>query len=355
MQTHTTQGRALAIAAGCAFTAGGLTILLGDAMLRPAEWTTYHVLTVLTVFGTVAAGHLMADAARAKQMPAVAGFLALFLAGTALVVYQSVGRQAEVTDTKANTAEARNETIATKRAEITTARQRLADADKMVELETRKGGCGRNCQDWKQRATEVRSHVKTLEVEIAALGAPAPVAPKAEKMAAIAALFGANEAKARAALTLIEPFLWTLFFEIGSIVSLGFAFRHQPAPVRAETTFADTMQTSFTGLAPAGLFAGDIPDGSDRPNGGPDGPKPPNRPKPNTPDSRPDGPAMSKNEVRDALVTDFALGRSYGSQDEIAERFGRSKSTISDWLKEWEAAGLIPARRTVGRRKEIAG
>lgn len=231
MTSSTTRGRGLAIAAGCAFTSGGLTILLGDALLRPAEWTTYHALTALTVFGTIAAGHLMADAGRARHALAALGFLVLFVAGTGLVVYQSVGRQAEVTDTRASGAEARNKAIADKQADLATGRQRLADADKMVEIETRKGGCRSNCQDWKQRASEVRSHVKLIEAEIATLGAPAPVSPKATKMADVAALFGLDHAKAKAALMLLEPFLWTLFFEIGSIVSLGFAFRRVVVPV----------------------------------------------------------------------------------------------------------------------------
>lgn len=351
MQTNTTQGRALAIAAGCAFTAGGLTILMGDALLRPQDWTTYHVLTVLTVFGTIAAGHLMADAARARQALAVIGFLMLFLAGTALVVYQSVGRQAELTDTKANTAEARNADIATKRADIATARQRLADADKMVEIETRKGGCGTNCKDWKQRAAEVRSHLKTLETEIAALGAPAPVAPKAEKMAAVAALFGANEAKARAALTLIEPFLWTLFFEIGSIVSLGFAFRHRPAgPVSiAGPSEIDTMQTSFAGLAPVSMFSGEQPD--------------PTPPKPGKRAPLQRFPAnvvtfSSKHSARktsdgtSAVLSALAsVGGSVASNRELAKLMGVTDGEAS---KRVAAAGHLLAIEKVGKEVRIS-
>lgn len=357
MQTHTTQGRALAIAAGCAFTAGGLTILMGDALLRPQDWTTYHVLTVLTVFGTIAAGHLMMDAARARQALAVVGFLTLLLAGTALVVYQSIGRQGEMTDTKANTAEARNADIATKRADIATARQRLADADKMVEIETRKGGCGGNCKDWKQRAAEVRSHLKTLETEIAALGAPAPVAPKAEKMAAVAALFGANEAKARAALTLIEPFLWTLFFEIGSIVSLGFAFRHRPVLVMVATTPVAAQSSDTDRVTDFPPMSDDEADNilpffrpDNGSSGGSSGPDKPYRPAPKGPSNGPDG---RKEEVLGALLTDLALGRTFGTQGELCGRFQVPRSTMSDWLREWEAAGLIPTRRTVGRRKEL--
>ena len=68
------KGRALAIIAGLAFTAGALTILLGPALLTPLEWSSYHVLTVLSVFGTIAAGHLLAEAGFKNPVAAI-GFL----------------------------------------------------------------------------------------------------------------------------------------------------------------------------------------------------------------------------------------------------------------------------------------
>lgn len=327
MQAHTTPGRALAIAAGCAFTAGGLTILLGDALLRPAEWTTYHVLTILTVGGTIAAGHLMADAGRARHYLAALGFLVLFVAGTGLVVYQSVGRQAEVTDTKASSTEARNLAIAEKHADLSRARQRLADAEKMVDLETKSGGCpdrrrdGRrsNCSDWKQRADEVRSHIAVLEGDIATLGAPAPVQPKATKMADVAALLGADHAKAKAALMLLEPFLWTLFFEIGSIVSLGFASRQGGSltGARSAPAAADTRQTAFPAV-------GGDPEGSGGPSPGRRMPVPVNE---NTP-------AAAKGQVI-AWCREFEgrTGRP-PSWSEVRQQFRLPRSTASVWRRQ---------------------
>lgn len=254
MTTHSTGRRGLAIASGALFTAGGILIIMGDVVTKPSAWTIYHALTILTIAGTIAAGHLSSDAARGRHILAAIGFTALFLAGTALVVYQSVGRQAETTDAKTLSIQARNAEIEAKAAELTTSRQRLADAERMVSIETGTS-CGRKCLDWKRRAAEVRGYISTLESDLARLGAPAPVAPKADKMAAVAALFGADHAKARAALMLAEPFLWTLFFEIGSVVSLGFAFGG-----KRRATVADRMQTSFAGSAPVAMFAGEFPD-----------------------------------------------------------------------------------------------
>lgn len=225
MSYQSSKGRALAITAGVAFTAGGLTILLGDVLTKPEQWTSYHALTILTVFGTIAAGHLLVDAGRARHFLAAVGFLLLFLSGTGLVVYQSVGRQAETSDAKALDAETSNGLIAAKSVDLAKAKTRFDEATRMADAEMRGERCGPRCKDWRQRATEVQALVSQLESEIRALGPQKPVAPKAEKMAAVAALFGADQQKAKAALMLLEPFLWTLFFEIGSIVSLGFAFR----------------------------------------------------------------------------------------------------------------------------------
>lgn len=245
MQNSTTPGRLLAITSGMAFSAGSLVILMGDVLTKPQMWEQYHVLTVITVAGTIAAGHLMAKAKSAKHWLGALGFGVLFMAGTLLVVYNSVGRQAATTDAVQLSTEARNKAIADKSADLDRARARLSDAERMVDVETRNGGCGRSCNDWKRRAVEVRAHVSMLEADVSKLGAPSPVAPKAAKMAAIMALFGADETKAKAALALIEPFLWTLFFEIGSIVSLGYAFRDvpgrfRPVPPESDAVLPDT-------------------------------------------------------------------------------------------------------------------
>ena len=136
------KGRALAIIAGLAFTAGALTILLGPALLTPLEWSSYHVLTIISVFGTTAAGHLLADAGF-KHPIAGLGFLVLFLGGTALVVANSVGRQAATFEESTLSAEATNAAIADKSEDLKQARARKVYADAQVQRETSRGGCGR--------------------------------------------------------------------------------------------------------------------------------------------------------------------------------------------------------------------
>ncbi len=244
-------GRLLAAVAGCAFAAGGLNILLGSDLTSPQDWQASQWLTILTVFGTIAAGHLMVDAARARHLFAAFGFLVLFLSGTGLVVYSSVGRQVETAGTTTLTVEDTNTKIADKTADLKAARARRDYANTQADREMTGSRCARRCKDWKTNAADITVVIEKLDAEIAALGPQKPVNAKADAMADIVRLFPVPASKPQvvAVLTLLVPFLTTLFFEIGSIVSLGFAFRQGKRPVLIAAndcpSVADTRQTSF--------------------------------------------------------------------------------------------------------------
>ena len=267
-------GRLLAAVAGCAFAAGGLTILLGKDLLHPFEWLAPQWITILTVFGTIAAGHLLHDAFRGRHVFASVGFLALFISGTVLVVCQSVGRQAETFEATTMSAEATNKAIADKTADLDRAKARRDYADKAADREMTGQRCGTRCKDWRQNAKDISVVIAQTEKEIAALGPQKPVNVQAARMADIAALFGINRSKALASYTMLQPLLWTLFFEIGSIVSLGFAFRQGKRPVliaandpvqlpsqfNTFASVADSLQTSF----PAEFDPDDPPKGKRR-------------------------------------------------------------------------------------------
>ena len=229
MNPSTPNGRLLAIAAGAGFAYGGLRIILGDALTDPSQWTTATQLTVLMVVGTIAAGHLMRDAWTARHRAAAAGFLVLFLAGTGLVVFNSVGRQAEST----MLTEAQADYAADERARIKPllgqAEAMLLSTAKRLQADCVDGKKGKgHCDGLRTSHAVYEAAVKGHQADLDKLGPPKPVNAKATQGAKIAALFGVDEGKAKAALMLIEPFLWTLFFELGSVISLGFAFRHRP-------------------------------------------------------------------------------------------------------------------------------
>lgn len=227
MNSH---GRILAALSGALFLAGSLAIILGQALLTPLAWGQYQVLTVLMIVGTIAAGHLAKSAWKAGFMLSCLGFSVLFLAGSALVVYNSVGRQAEAHDTIAMERAAANSLIEDKRRDVESARERLATAEANADRE-RGSKCKQRCKDWEAAASDARNVIRVLESEIRALGAPKPVDAKADKAGELAAVFGYDRQKAAALAALIEPFLWTIFFEIGSIVSLGYAFNSSVSTV----------------------------------------------------------------------------------------------------------------------------
>lgn len=220
-------GRILAALSGAIFLGGSLAIILGSALLEPWSWGQSQVLTVLMIIGTIAAGHLAKVAFKARSISCI-GFAVLFVAGSGLVVYNSVGRQAEQHDTIALERAAANSLIEDKTRDIELARERLAAAERNADRE-RGSKCKTKCKDWENAAADARNVIRVLESEIRALGAPKPVDAKADKAGELAAVFGYDRRQAAALAALIEPFLWTVFFEIGSIVSLGFAFR--PFPV----------------------------------------------------------------------------------------------------------------------------
>jgi hypothetical protein len=89
-----------------------------------------------------------------------------------------------------------------------------------------------------------------------------------------------------------------------------------------------------------------------------------------SPDDRPDGPkpgrsallatnvvplldakARTLRTIRDGL----AAGKSFPSQADMCRAVGVPRSTLSDWLAGWEAAGELPRRQTIGRCKRIVG
>lgn len=253
---HTSNGRALAIVAGLTFTTGSLVVLMGDVLTTPALWDRFHVLTILTVAATIFAGHMIAEAKGARTYLAAVGFVLAFAVGTALVVANSIGKQAEVSGTKALDAEATNAAIAAKSADLAKAKLRFDDANKWADKEMTGERCGPRCKDWRLRATEVGAHIKALEAEIAALGPQKVANAKSERVGEIAALFGYDKTKAKVGFELLEPLLWSAFFELGAIVSFWFAFR----PVR-RVTANDNAQTSYVipePLPPARMIEPDL-------------------------------------------------------------------------------------------------
>lgn len=253
MDTNITGGRVLAICAGLVFTAGAAGILFEDVLLKGAPLALKHGITLVTIAGTLMVGHLAHTAKGWAKM----GFALLFVVGTALVVFSSVGRQGENLALTAAAAEAQEDARRDAKAGLKRAQAMLAEAQTALGREC-KSGRGKRC-DGIQRTIEVYdAAARGHQSELDRIGPAKPVAPEAEKLAEIAAVFGADHAKVKAGAILLQPFLTALFLEFGAIVSFGFGFRSQKRPVvvkpvtvaanenvKDEPSERDRAQTSF--------------------------------------------------------------------------------------------------------------
>lgn len=336
MKTTTTtpargQGRTLALVAGVLASTGALAILLQDG-IRTGAWTLEHGLIPLLMAVQITSAHLTMSAFKQWRVVSGLGFALVAFVGTWGILYTSVGKQSSVQAETSLAVEARNSAIADKGADLARARLRLVDADKMVDLETKNGGCpdkrrdGRrsNCSDWKQRADEVRSHIAVLEGEISSLGPPAPEGAKAEKMATLIAIFtGYDKGVVKSTLVLIEPFTYALIFELAALVAFGFAFGHS-GPLVA-TPAAPPVPAPL----PVAPLATAVP--LPPPPGGNRG-------------------AHTKDQALADLLTRLSTGRPFASQDEMAAEWGRTKGCVSRWLTEWENDGFV-TRSQIGKCK----
>jgi hypothetical protein len=216
-------GRTLAIASGAAATAGAIGLLISDAIIS-GHWTQDHALVPLVVGLTVATGHLAATALKRGKVLAAAGFAVAFAVGTAITVLNGMGRQSEGVEAKMAEAAAHNEAIVTKHDDVAKARERLRQANAMVEREMTGQRCLKRCEDWKLRAKEVAAHVTALEADLASLGAVKPVNAKAAKVGEIATAFGFEGKRAAALVLLIEPTLLPFLLEWTAIFAFGYGF-----------------------------------------------------------------------------------------------------------------------------------
>ena len=223
MERHYHTGRALAIVSGLAATAGAIGLLLADA-IGTGHWSQDHALVPLVVGLTVATGHLASAALGGRRYLAALGFTVAFAIGTTVTVLGGVGRQSAVVGAHMAEAEAHNQAIADKAAELTRARLRLEQANAQAEREMTGSRCGPRCNDWKLRAAEVASHVRALEADLRRLGAARQVNPKAEKVGEIAAALGLDGKRAAALVQLLEPLLIPFLLEWTAIAALGYGF-----------------------------------------------------------------------------------------------------------------------------------
>lgn len=336
MDTHTTIRSWGSILLGIACASATAAVLLEDVW-RGAQITTTHGLSVLAIMVTIAAGHLACKDLGQWRLLSGLPLLVLAIAGTAYIVVASGARNAEHAVTRSAQIMGRNaDRLAVagdvKRARADHAVAKAEEAKECVKI-------GQQCAK-RQRAVDAAwAHVLAQEHRRAAMGPVETVnggwAHAARVLAAVPGI-KMQPADIEGQLVLLMPFVLVILAEMGTILFIS----------RGLGTYPPT--TPDRGGQMSGLSDSPVPD----------------RPSPTVrlptytetirtiKAERTDG-RTAKEEAHADLLTQIGLGKAF-SQDELAERWNRPKQTISDWMREWDRAGLIPTRRTVGRFKMIA-
>lgn len=236
-----TTARGLALALGSAASIGAAYILLKDDVVA-GRWSDSFVLVPLMLGIAVVAGHLAARAFRDRSILAASGFALAFFLGTALTVYQSVSKQAATTDAKTLETVASNKDRGLVETKLRIAQTRYERALDNADKARSTGGCGRVCLDWSNSAIEVEAHIRQLQAELKGMNPEKPVAAGPERVAqVIHVLSGLDAHKVKALLVLIEPFAFSLLFELTAISAFGYGFGGSRRPVQAVNDNAETQ------------------------------------------------------------------------------------------------------------------
>jgi hypothetical protein len=338
MQTHII-GRAVALVAGVIATGLALGILLEDVLFGSARFELKHAIVIGTVALAIFSLHLVGEAWHGRHWFAVLGFSVLFVAATALVVFKSTGQQAgHVVQSQAEADYAADERARIKPL-LARAQAMLSETMDKLQADCVNGRRSKaHCDGLRTTRDVYDAAVKGHVASLADLGPPKPVAPEADNFAAVASVFGADKARVKAGSVLLVPFIQTALLEFGSIWCLSFAFRPWPrrATVAERRPVNPSEQSDFC--------TDDIDEARKLGIGGEPGTG-------NWGNPRNGGGArvFSRAEALLDLTRRLASGETVDAQNDLATAWGIDKSTVSKWVKQWRADGLIPAAQRIGR------
>jgi hypothetical protein len=350
MKIDNMAGRAAATLLGLALASGGASLLFGDVIFGHAVFTQKHFQTVCIVFGTTIAAYAAHHAWNNRHLAACLGLAAIAAAGTGLIVWNSLGRQTEGVMVASG---AYDKIVGERRdLEASLARDRASINEKRAAADKEcASGEGSRCRGARSSVAFYENSAKGTEARLKLLETPKPVDPSAEAFGNLAAALGFDKEKAKALSMLFMPYFVVLFFEFGTTISFGYAFSPKRLPKSApnQTQLGSVTDDELATLREA--FKSEPSNRSDR-EGGAKVIDLPKRPKPDAPSNFPNR-RMTREEIRTDLMLRSATDRQFGSQKEAAEFYGYSESRFSELSKAWEAEGLIPARRMVGRSKQL--
>ncbi len=215
-----------ALIGGMAAAGASVAFLWRDALAT--GWTIEHGVMPILVGLTILSAHLLSQAARERRWVSALAFAVLAFAGSGIIVLETMGRRAEVRDTKVAAASKSADDLGRIGADYAKAQALVAEAQTWVAGECR-SGAGPKCKGTQFTLAQRTAYADKLRAQLEAASAPPPVDPKADKIAAAASLLGGNGALARDLVKTFDPFTLALFFELASVFLFGFGIRHQPA------------------------------------------------------------------------------------------------------------------------------
>jgi len=202
---------------------GALAILLQDAIFTGTLKLEHGLIPALMAVQILAA-HLFGQAIRDKRIVSGVGFLLVAVIGTWGVLYTSVGKQSRVAaEAEAGTAYRTEER--TKLEQTLALNSEMLDGARKALAAECASGNGKRCDGKRATVQVYEDAVAGVEAKIEKLGPKTSTETQATKMAEfIALLTGWDKAKVEHALLLIQPFTYATIFELGALVSFGFAF-----------------------------------------------------------------------------------------------------------------------------------
>ncbi len=322
-----TISRVIAGGAGLLAAIAALALMLSDINpTNPSAWRLDHGLMPVVLVLTIASGHFVMATARAWRAVACAGWLIVAIVGSVVTLYNSLGRQNDTADRQIKQAEDINR----QRGDVT--KQMIATGTllnaAMLAQATR---CERNpdsdsCRGSRSNVRAFATAIEHNQQQLREIGPEQTAAPKATVLAATVALFfTVDEQLLRKRIMALEPFLYTVLFEIGSIVAFSFALSGTAAKtaVAAGTVPQNATVPQNSGtvphLEPEVLRA--IPQ------------------VPTAPSSRPtrNRPGATEAQAKLAIVRFHVIE----NQQFLADHFRVSKSTVSRWVDKWEIEGIV--------------
>ena len=215
--------------------------------------------------------------------------------GSAFLVLALLGSLATIYGTLSRTATARDVQAADAMAMNRTL------AEKGEALEAAKASAKAECRSLGPKCVAWNQRVDQLTREMAPRRAVA-VDPRADALGRLAALLSLDAKRTRAIVSALDPVILPLFLEVGCILFFAAAFPHRRNWPATERNSEATVTVAYT---------------------------------------------------QAEALRSFRAMREVGAQQFLAAQWGVDKSTVSRWLRGWEAQGHIRRQRE-GKCKQVA-